>query len=234
VPAFGLVVGSTSDPPTVGIAGVEAPPEIIIGRPSPLTVTVRQGARSASRGVVRVSEDGRELARAPFQLAGPGASARVAIPVTLTARGKRFLTVELLDVAGDPMRGTRRLVAVTASRPSVDPCPPPRGIGIFAARPRRCAAHQPSGYSRPAGRRSRGSDPDPCRSRVSSRSGGGCSLRRDDDVRRTGGRAAARRRARRWGASLIDPRPPAGGIAAHTPSAGMAIRASPSAVRPPS
>ncbi len=127
LPAFGLVVGSSSDPPTVGIAGVEAPPEIIVGRASPLTVTVRQGGRSASRGVVRVSEDGRELARAPFQLASPGASARVSIPVTLTARGKRFLSVELLDVAGDPMReNKRRLVAVNAR-------PAKRSVPLLAA-----------------------------------------------------------------------------------------------------
>ena len=127
LPAFGLVVGSTSDPPTVGIAGVEAPPDIIVGRSSPITVTVRQGGRSASRGVVRVSEDGRELARAPFQLAGPGASARVSVPVTLTARGKRFLSVELLEVAGDPMReNKRRLVAVDAR-------PAKRSVPLLAA-----------------------------------------------------------------------------------------------------
>jgi hypothetical protein len=115
LPAFGLVVGSPSDPPTVGIAGVEAPPEMIVARATPLTVTVRQGGRPASRGIVRVSEDGRELGRAPFKLDGPGASARVSIPVTLTARGKRFLAVELLDVPDDPMReNKRRLVAVTA------------------------------------------------------------------------------------------------------------------------
>src|SRR5258705_830827 len=115
LPASAWGVGSTSAPPRVGIAGVEAPPEMIVGRATPLTVTVRRGGRPASRGTVRVSEDGRDLGRAPFQLAGSGASARVSIPVTLTSRGKRFLTVELLDVAGDPMReNKRRLVAVSA------------------------------------------------------------------------------------------------------------------------
>jgi hypothetical protein len=127
LPAFGLVVGSPSDPPTVGIAGVEAPPEMIIGRAAPLTVTVRQGGRPASRGTLRVSEDGRELGRAPFKLDGPGASARVSIPVTVGARGKRFLLVELLDVAGDPMReNKRRLVAVNAR-------PAKRSVPLLAA-----------------------------------------------------------------------------------------------------
>lgn len=115
LPAFGLTVGSASDPPTVGIAGVEAPPEMIVGRATPLTVTVHEGNRAGARGIVRVSEEGRELGRAPFALGGPGASARVSIPVTVQTRGKRFLTVELLDVAGDQMKeNKRRLVAVDA------------------------------------------------------------------------------------------------------------------------
>jgi hypothetical protein len=115
IPAFGLTVGGSADPPTVGISGVDLPSDIIIGRAIPLTVTVHQGGRPASRGVVRVSEEGRELGRAPFSLAGAGASARVSIPVTILEKGKRFLTVELLDVAGDPMKeNKRRLVAVDA------------------------------------------------------------------------------------------------------------------------
>jgi len=127
LPAFGLVVGSQSDPPTVGIAGVEAPPEMIVGRATPLTVTVREGGRPASRGTVRVSEDGRELGRAPFKLDGPGASVRASIPVTLAARGKRFLAVEILDVPDDPMReNKRRLVAVLAR-------PAKRSVPLLAA-----------------------------------------------------------------------------------------------------
>jgi hypothetical protein len=115
VPLFGLTVGRRTDPPTVGIAGVETPPEVILGRPTPLIVSVRQGARQESRGTVRVSEEGRVLGRAEFSLHGDGASSRVSIPVTLLERGKRFLTVELLDVADDPVRQNKqRLVAVMA------------------------------------------------------------------------------------------------------------------------
>ncbi|MFI5007519.1 MAG: hypothetical protein ACHQKZ_08760 [Solirubrobacterales bacterium] len=115
IPAFGLTVGSASDPPTVGITGVEVPPEMIVGRATPFTVTVHQGDRARARGAVRVSEEGRELGRAPFALEGPGASMRVSIPVTVATRGKRFLTVELLEVADDPLKqNKRRLVAVDA------------------------------------------------------------------------------------------------------------------------
>ncbi len=115
LPTFGLTVGNATDPPTVGIAGVEASPEMIVGRTMPIAVTVRQGARPPARGIVRVREEGRELGRAPFALAGPGASARVTIPAILMSRGKRFLTVELLDVTGDSMvENKRRLIAVEA------------------------------------------------------------------------------------------------------------------------
>ena len=115
LPAFALAVGSRSDPPTVGIAGVETPSEMIVGRPTPIVVTVRQGARPASSGVVRVSEEGRELGRADFSLSGASASARVTIPVTVQSRGKRFLEVELSGVENDPVReNKRRLVAVEA------------------------------------------------------------------------------------------------------------------------
>ena len=118
IPTFGISVGSTADPPTVGIAGVEPPPEWIVGRPTPLLVTVRQGARPASSGIVRVSEEGRELGRAPFALSGPGASARVSVPVTVATRGKRFLTVELLDVPGDSMRENKRQLIAVDARPA--------------------------------------------------------------------------------------------------------------------
>ena len=118
IPTFGISVGSPADPPTVGIAGVEPPAEWIVGRPAPLLVTVRHGSRPASSGVVRVSEEGRELGRAPFALTGPGASARVSVPVTVTSRGKRFLTVELLDVPGDAMRENKRQLIAIDARPA--------------------------------------------------------------------------------------------------------------------
>ena len=115
LPAFGLTVGSSEDPPTVGIAGVDMPSEVIVGRATPLTVTVHEGGRASARGIVRVSEEGRELGRTPFSLSGPGASVRVTIPISIAERGKRFLTVELLEVVGDPMKeNKRRLVAVEA------------------------------------------------------------------------------------------------------------------------
>jgi hypothetical protein len=115
LPAFALAVGSRSDPPTVGIAGVEVPSEMIVGRPTPIVVTVRQGARPASSGVVRVSEEGRELGRATFSLSGASASTRATIPVTVQSRGKRFLEVELSGIEDDPVReNKRRLVAVEA------------------------------------------------------------------------------------------------------------------------
>jgi hypothetical protein len=114
-PFFGLTVGRRSDPPTVGIAGVETPPEVILGRATPLVVSVRQGSREESRGTVRVSEEGRVLGRTEFALHGAGASARVSVPITLLERGKRFLSVEILDVADDPVRENKeRLVAVVA------------------------------------------------------------------------------------------------------------------------
>lgn len=115
LPAFTLVAGSPSDPATVGIAGVEAPLEAVLGRPSAVHVTVRQGARPAARGIVRLGEGGRELASAPYALAGPGASARVTLPWTPLTAGKHFLTVRLDPVAGDPVRENKaRLVAVEA------------------------------------------------------------------------------------------------------------------------
>ena len=127
LPTFGVTVGRPADPPTVGIAGVETPPELILGKPTPVVVTVRQGSRSASEGLVRVSEEGRELGQGKFTLTGPGASARISIPVTETVRGKRFLTIELLNVADDPMRQNKeRLVAVDAR-------PAKRSVPVVAA-----------------------------------------------------------------------------------------------------
>ncbi|HEV8129199.1 MAG TPA: VWA domain-containing protein, partial [Candidatus Eisenbacteria bacterium] len=76
LPAFALVVGSPDDPPTVGIAGVEAPLEAVLGRPSAVHVTVRQGKRPSAKGIVRITEQGRELSQAPFTLPGPGGSTR--------------------------------------------------------------------------------------------------------------------------------------------------------------
>jgi len=115
LPAFTLVAGTPADPPTIGIAGVEAPFEAVLGRPASVHVTVRQGARPAARGAVRLGEGGRELASAPYALAGPGASARVSLPWTPLLAGKHFLTVTLDPVAGDPVRENKaRLVAVLA------------------------------------------------------------------------------------------------------------------------
>jgi len=123
LPTFGVTVGRPADPATVGIAGVESPPELILGKPTPVVVTVRQRTRSASDGVVRVSEEGRELGRGSFSLKGTGASARVSIPVTENVRGKRFLMIEILNVADDPMRENKeRLVAVDA-RPAKQTVP---------------------------------------------------------------------------------------------------------------
>jgi hypothetical protein len=115
LPAFGLIVGKPGEPATVGIAGVEVPPEAVVGRALPVVVTVREGSRSSSRGSVRVSEEGRLLGEAPFSLSGPGVSARVTVPVTIAERGKRFLSIELAGVADDPLRENKqRLVAITA------------------------------------------------------------------------------------------------------------------------
>lgn len=113
LPAFALVTGSASDPPTVGIAAVEAPSEAFLGRPASVHVTVRQGARPAARGTVRLGEGGRPLATAPYVLEGPGASTRVTLPYAPLVRGKHFLSVTLDPVPGDPMRENKsRLVAV--------------------------------------------------------------------------------------------------------------------------
>jgi len=113
LPAFALSVGSAADPPTVGIAGVDAPAEATAGTPAVIHVTVRQGKRPPARGVARLLEEGRELGRAPFALETAGSSARVAIPFTPTARGKHFLWVALDEIADDPMReNKRRLIAI--------------------------------------------------------------------------------------------------------------------------
>jgi len=115
VPAFGLVTGSASDPPTTGIGGIDVPAEVVMGQPAVLTVTVRQGSRPATRGVARLSEGSRELGRAAFALPNPGAMTRVLIPFTIQERGKHFLTVKLDSLPGDPIvKNKRRLVAVSA------------------------------------------------------------------------------------------------------------------------
>ncbi|HXL15247.1 MAG TPA: hypothetical protein VN972_04105, partial [Methylomirabilota bacterium] len=71
VPTFGLVTGSERDPPTTGIAGIDVPGEVVMGRPAVLTVTIHHGSRSATRGVARLSEGKRELGRASFALDRP-------------------------------------------------------------------------------------------------------------------------------------------------------------------
>jgi hypothetical protein len=115
VPAFGLVTGSATDPPTTGIGGVEAPAEVVIGRPAVLTITIRHGSRPATRGVARLSEGRRELGRAPFAVDRPVSMTRVAIPFTLGERGKHFLTVALDSLPGDRItQNKKRLIAVTA------------------------------------------------------------------------------------------------------------------------
>ena len=115
VPAYGLVTGSASDPPTTGIGGIDAPAEVVIGQPAVLTVTIRQGSRPASRGVARLSEGPRELGHAAFELPHPGSTTRVPIPFTIGERGKHFLAVKLDSLPGDPIvKNKRRLVAVNA------------------------------------------------------------------------------------------------------------------------
>jgi len=115
VPAFALVTGSAGDPPTTGIGGIDAPSEVVLGRPAMLTVTIRNGARPATRGVARLSEGARELGRASFALERTGSVSRVTIPFTLGERGKHFLAVKLDSLPGDRItQNKRRLVAVTA------------------------------------------------------------------------------------------------------------------------
>jgi len=115
VPAFGLVTGSASEPPTTGIAGIDVPSEVVTGRPAVLTVTLRHGSRAPARGAARLSEGSRELGRASFALDRPASLTRIAIPFTLTERGKHFLTVRLDSLAGDRItQNKRRLVAVIA------------------------------------------------------------------------------------------------------------------------
>ncbi len=127
VPAFGLVAGSASDPPTTGIGGVDVPSEIVLARPAMLTVTVKSGFGRATRGVARVSEGSRELGRAPFSIAPTASSVRVPVSFTLGERGKHFLTVKLDSLPGDPItQNKRRLIAVTAR-------PAKRAVPLLAA-----------------------------------------------------------------------------------------------------
>ena len=115
VPAFGLVVGSASDPPTTGIGGIDVPGEVVIGRPAVLTVTIRHGMIPKARGVARLSEGARELGHASFAMDRPASTVRVPIPFTIGERGKHFLAVKLDSLPGDPItQNKRRLVAVTA------------------------------------------------------------------------------------------------------------------------
>ncbi|HYQ90010.1 MAG TPA: hypothetical protein VEU09_10345 [Candidatus Binatia bacterium] len=115
VPAFGLAIGSPTDPPTTGIGGIEVPGEVVIGRPAVLTVTIRHGSRPATRGVARLSEGSRELGRASFALDRPVSMTRVAIPFTLGERGRHFLSVRLDSLPGDRIsQNKKRLIAVTA------------------------------------------------------------------------------------------------------------------------
>jgi hypothetical protein len=118
VPTYSLTVGAAADPPTVGIAGIEAPLDVVAGRESALSVTVAQGARGPARGMARLEEGGRELGSAPFALAGPGAAARVTVPFTLGTPGKHFLTVALDPVPGDPLRENKRRLLALSARPS--------------------------------------------------------------------------------------------------------------------
>ncbi|MGE5178285.1 MAG: hypothetical protein ACM3PF_04240 [Bacteroidota bacterium] len=113
LPAFALTAGSATDPPTVGIASVESPSDAVLGRPAPVQVTVRQGRRPATSGMVRLGEGGRELAKAPYALTGPGASIRATLSWTPLAAGRHFLAVTLDAVPGDPMRENKsRLIGV--------------------------------------------------------------------------------------------------------------------------
>ncbi|HXF58680.1 MAG TPA: hypothetical protein VN539_02550, partial [Candidatus Saccharimonadales bacterium] len=115
VPAFGLVTGSASEPPTTGIGGIDVPAEVVTGRPAVLTVTIRHGSRPATRGVARLSEGPRELGRASFALDRPGTLTRVPIPFTIAERGKHFLTVRLDSLPGDRItQNKRRLIAINA------------------------------------------------------------------------------------------------------------------------
>ncbi|HEY2924096.1 MAG TPA: hypothetical protein VGJ98_03950 [Candidatus Eisenbacteria bacterium] len=116
VPAFGLVTGSANEPPTTGIAGIDVPNEVVMGRPAVLTVTIRHGSgRAIGRGVARLSVGSRELGRASFALSRPGTTVRVPIPFAIGERGKHFLTVKLDSLPGDRItQNKRRLVAVTA------------------------------------------------------------------------------------------------------------------------
>jgi hypothetical protein len=128
VPVYALSVGAGTDPPTVGIAGMEAPTDAVVGREAALAVAVAQGTRGPVRGAARVLEGGRELGSAPYSLPGPGSSTRVSIPFTLGTPGKHLLTVALDSVPGDPLReNKRRLLALTAR-------PPKRLFLILASR----------------------------------------------------------------------------------------------------
>jgi hypothetical protein len=127
-PVYTLTVGAGQDPPTAGIAGIEAPREVVVGRRTALGVTVRQQMAGARRIGLRLLEGGRELARAEREIAGPGGSALVTLEFTLEEAGRHFLTVALDSVPGDPLReNKRRLLALNAR-------PPKRLLLLLASR----------------------------------------------------------------------------------------------------
>ncbi|MEK7348234.1 MAG: hypothetical protein AABZ94_05130 [Candidatus Eisenbacteria bacterium] len=115
VPAYALWTGASEDPASVSLAGVEAPPEAVAGRPAPVSVRIRQGNRPATEGTVRLLEDGVERARARFALGAPGATATLSLPYTPASPGAHFLQVMIDSVVGDPLRENKtRLIAVHA------------------------------------------------------------------------------------------------------------------------
>ena len=117
-PVYALRVGADRDPATVGIGGIEAPPDVVAGRQASLGVTVRQQMPGAKDVTVRLLEGRREIASASLPVTGPDGTALVTLDFTLPTPGRRFLTVALDSVAGDPLReNKRRLLALTARPP---------------------------------------------------------------------------------------------------------------------
>jgi hypothetical protein len=115
VPAYALWVGASADPPSVSLAGVDVPPDAVVGRSAPVTVSLRQGSRAAGEGTVRLLEDGVERARTRYALSAPGATTQLSLPYTAASPGVHFLEVVVDSVPGDPLReNKRRLIAVHA------------------------------------------------------------------------------------------------------------------------
>ena len=117
VAVHALTVGLDRDPPTVGIAGIEAPPDVVVGRRSALGVTLRQRMEGSRRVTLRLLEGGRELARSAADVAGPAGSALLQLEFTLDEAGRHFLTVALDSVPGDPLRENKRRLLMLAARP---------------------------------------------------------------------------------------------------------------------